>query len=142
MKNLILLMFAFGAATLSHSTITHASGGDDYSNEEDSTLETLESFREQQVVVDPTYESGKAVYTGRSKNAPKLQYCLRVGEETVKLKRKSIKQFKQSSYSDLAKNLYRCDVPAQAIKTELEKQQFLHVLYYLNKRYKLNLARA
>ena len=137
-------MLTIGVTVLSHSTITYASGGDDdSSNESDSTLETLDSFREQrEVVVDPTYESGKAVYTGRSKNAPKLQYCLKVGEETVKLKRKSIKQFKQSSYSTLAKNLYRCDVPTQSIKTQLEKQQFLHVLYYLNKRYKLNLARA
>ena len=139
-KNFSLVLFTFFVFIFSQSQAV-ASGGDDYSSDDESSVDNLDAFgSERERVVDPTYESGKAVYTGRS--APKLSYCVKVGDEIIKVKRKSIKEFKQKSYSDLAKNLYRCDDPNQAIRGSLEKQQFLHVLYYLNKRYKLNLSRA
>jgi len=118
-----------------------ASGGDT-SETNDDPFEGLSDFQRAQRVVDPTYESGKAIYTGRNKSVPKLSYCLRNGEEIVALKRKTIKNFKKSSYSELARNLYQCDTPDSTIKSQLESKQFLHVLYYLNKRYKLNLQRS
>jgi len=122
------------------STQLIASGGE--SEDNDDPLEGIGSFSRPERVVDPTYESGKAIYTGRNKSVAKLSYCLRQGDDTVALKRKTIKTFKKSSYSELAKSLYQCDVPDSTIKSQLESKQFLHVLYYLNKRYKLNLQRS
>ena len=138
-KKVVLSFFIFINLTAS---AVFASG--DESSDDDSQFEepNYGSTEVPQRVVDPIYESGKSVYTGRSKSAPKLSYCLGSGESAVKVKRKSIKSFKKASFSELAKNLYSCDVPDQTIKSQLERKDFLHVLYYLNKRYKLNLARS
>ena len=116
-----------------------ASGGDD-ANETDDSFDTS-VYERKQVVVDTAYESGKAVYNGRKRNVPKLSYCLKDGEEMVELKRKTIKQFKGSSYSGLAAGLYNCET-SLAVKQDLERQDFIHVLYYLDKRYKLKLQRS
>ena len=118
-----------------------ASGGESEDNDSEGFGDSG-SFERTERVVDPTYESGKAVYTGRKHATPKLSYCLKGEEGVVKVKRKTIKQFKKSSYSELAKSLYQCDTPDSTIKSQLESKDFLHVLYYLNKRYKLNLQRS
>ncbi len=123
-------------------SIALASGGDDSGSEDAGSFGDDSGGFGEERVVDPIYESGKAVYTGRSKSAPKLSYCIGSGEQAIKLKRKSIKQFKKTSFSELAKNLYRCDVPSETIKSQLEKRDFLHMLYYLDKRYKLQLERV
>lgn len=120
-----------------------ASGGESDDNDSsDGPFGGSSDFDRIERVVDPTYESGKAIYTGRKRTVAKLSYCILSEQETVKVKRKTIKQFKQSSYSELAKSLYQCDVPGSTIKSQLESKDFLHVLYYLNKRYKLNLQRS
>ena len=133
LSTIIVGLYCVGSAVL-------ASGGDDSGDDSGHTEDGLD-FGERRVV-DPIYESGKAVYTGRSKSAPKLSYCIGSGEQAIKLKRKSIKQFKKTSFSELAKNLYRCDIPSETIKSQLEKRDFLHMLYYLDKRYKLQLERV
>ena len=115
-----------------------ASGGESEAIEESFDTSVYER---KQAVVDPAYESGKAVYNGRKSNVPKLSYCLKDGEEMVELKRKTIKQFKGSSYSGLAAGLYNCET-SLAVKQDLERQDFIHVLYYLDKRYKLKLQRS
>lgn len=90
--------------------------------------------------VDQTYEVGKAIYNGRTDNAPKLSYCVRNEEgEMVPLKGKSAKQYKRSTFNDFANALYNCDVPENRIAQELEREDFLYVLYYLDKRHKLKL---
>jgi len=94
----------------------------------------------QQRKVDETYEVGKAIYNGRQSGYPKLSYCVVASEgEKVPLKSKSIKQYKRTSYNELSQNLYNCDNPDSLISSELSQDAMLHVLYYLNKRYRLSL---
>lgn len=90
--------------------------------------------------VDQTYETGKAIYKGRASSAGKLKYCVEVDNEIVPLKRKSLKPFKNASYNDVANKLYNCDSPETKIAEQLSKDEMLYVLYYLNKRFKLNLG--
>lgn len=114
-----------------------ASGGDD-SDDTQNGLD-LSSYERNEVVVDPSYETGKSIYTGRKKGVTKLSYCLLSGEQPVALKRKTIKVFKQTTYSKLSVKLVNCDKPSMRIRDELEQKDFLTVLYYLDKRYKLAL---
>ena len=118
-----------------------ASGGESDDGGSEEEFDTSAYGRPSQPVVDPAYEAGKAVYTGRKSNAPKISYCLKEGDELVKLKRKTIKPHKKGSYSSLAASLYNCDTNS-FVKEELARQDFIHVLYYLDKRYKLKLERS
>jgi len=135
-KSLIILTITFiGFIAVSN---VWASGG-----ESDAVEEAFDTsvYERKKPVVDQAYESGKAVYTGRKKGVPKLSYCLKDGDQMVELKRKSIKQYKGNSYSGLAAGLYNCET-STAIKPELARADFIHVLYYLDKRYKLKLQRS
>lgn len=98
--------------------------------------------RQRQRVVDQSYETGKSIYKGRKAGEPTLEYCVLVKGEKVPLKRKSIKSFKNTTYTDLATNLYQCDQPEKKISAGLTRDSFLYVLYYLNKRHKLDLKGA
>ena len=93
----------------------------------------------QQRQVDQTYEVGKAIYNGRQSGFPKLSYCVVAEGEKVPVKSKSIKTYKKTSYNELSKNLYNCDNPDSLVSSELSRDGLLHVLYYLNKRYRLSL---
>jgi len=119
-----------------------ASGGESEDNDSYEEFDTSAYEQQRKVVVDQAYEAGKAVYTGRKSGTPKLSYCLREGEQFVALKRKTIKQHKKGSYSSLAANLVNCDDPSFSVKEQLGRQDFLYVLYYLDKRYKLKLERS
>lgn len=89
--------------------------------------------------VDQTYELGKAIYTGRAKGEPSLEYCIAVEGEKLPLKRKSVKVFKDSTYNEFANNLYNCEEPDQLVAETLTRDSLLYVVYYLNKRHKLKL---
>lgn len=91
--------------------------------------------------VDHAYEYGKSIYQGRESNVAKLNYCIKDEEEKVELRRSVIKKFKNTSYTELANNLYNCDVPTDLIAKSLDTNQLSHVIYYLDKRYKLKLAK-
>ena len=135
LKNMFVLIFLVVCFV---SSAAFASGGDSNEDTGDGTGGGG-SFGD---AVDRTYESGKSIYTGRKKTAPKLSYCLRVGEEIIPVKRKSLKQFKGTSFTELSKHLFRCDEPTKSIISELERTDFIHVIYYLDKRYRLKLERA
>ena len=90
--------------------------------------------------VDQTYESGKAIFRGRASSAGKLKYCVSVDGELLPVKRSSLKGFKNTKYSDVANQLFNCDLPDKKIAEQLTKDEFLYVIYYLNKRFKLNLS--
>lgn len=96
----------------------------------------------QQRQVDQTYEVGKSIFRGRQAGAPQLSYCVMVDGEKVPVKRKSLRSYKRSNYNNLADNLYDCDDPEKKIAEKLSKDNFLYVVYYLNKRHKLNLRRS
>lgn len=129
----ILLTFLL----LLNQSIAHASGasgsgysgGGGYSN----------GSGNRQRVVDQNYEIGKSIYLGRKAGEPTLQYCILVDDEKKPVKRKSIKPFKAQTYEAVASNLYQCDKPDELIADGLTRDSFLYVLYYLNKRYKLDL---
>ena len=88
---------------------------------------------------DAAYELGKAIYTGRAKGVEKISYCIGDGADKVKLKRKSVRQFKSGTYTELANNLYDCNKPGKLALNTLKGDESKYVLYYLNKRFKLNL---
>ena len=96
-------------------------------------------FQSRQPKVDQTYEVGKAIFTGRAQGEPSLEYCIAVDGEKVPLKRKTVKTYKKATYNDFAKGLYRCDEPEKLIAESLTRDSLLYVVYYLNKRHKLNL---
>lgn len=92
--------------------------------------------------VDQTYEIGKAIYRGRADSAPKLAYCVKSTEteELLPVKGKNVKAFRRGTYNEFANSLYNCDSPDTRIASELEREDFLYVIYYLNKRHNLKLA--
>ncbi len=90
--------------------------------------------------VDTVYETGKAIFKGRQQGEPALSYCINNSDnEKVAVKRKTLKQYKNQTYTELAQNLYNCDNPDSLIASELTRDSMLYVLYYLNKRHKLGL---
>ncbi len=97
------------------------------------------SGRIQQKQVDQVYETGKAIFLGRQRGVEKLSYCVKVDGELAPVKRRSVKAFKNTSYNELAQNMFNCDQPETKITNQLSRDNFLYVVYYLNKRHKLNL---
>jgi len=89
--------------------------------------------------VDTVYETGKAIYNGRQRGEPSLAYCVVADGEKVPVKRRTLKEYKKTDYNTLAQNLYNCDSPDTPIKDELTRDSMLYVLYYLNKRHRLDL---
>lgn len=89
--------------------------------------------------VDQTYEVGKAIFNGRQQGEPSLQYCVVADGEKVPVKRSALKAYKGTTYDDFASNLYHCDQPEKPIAEGLTRDSFLYVVYYLNKRHKLQL---
>ena len=92
--------------------------------------------------VDERYEYGKAVYLGREPGTTKIPYCVLVDGEPKKLKRRTLKPYRKGSVVDFANALYHCDDPSKLALLSLAKDQVPHVLYYLNKRYRLKLSDA
>lgn len=91
--------------------------------------------------VDVPYAKGESIFRGRG-DAPKLSYCVVHKGEKVKVKRSSMYSYKQETYSLLADQLYNCDKPDIKMINELSRKDFIHVLYYLNVKYKLDLKRV
>lgn len=90
--------------------------------------------------IDQNYEFGKSVYNGRIKNSPKIKYCIDTGTEKVKLKRKSVAQYKNRTFQEFAAALYDCNNPDQLAVNIIDREHTPFLLYYLNKRFKLRLT--
>jgi len=133
MQRFLLLTLA-SLAMLAQPSLSFASGG--YSGGGGS-FNRSPSVPQRQV--DQTYEVGKAIFTGRAKGEPSLEYCIEVEGEKIPVKRKSVKSYKKATYNDFARGLYRCDQPETLIAESLTRDSLLYVVYYLNKRHKLNL---
>jgi hypothetical protein len=130
-----LLLIVASIAVLVQPSVSFASGG--YSG--GGGFGNGGSRSSQQRPVDQNYEVGKAIYTGRAKGEPSLEYCIVVNGEKLPVKRRSIKTYKNATYTDFASNLYRCDQPEKRIADSLTRDSLLYVVYYLNKRHKLKL---
>ena len=93
-------------------------------------------------VKDEVYEFGKSVYNGRAAGSKKIKYCVKVDGEPKKLKRKTARLYKSGSVKDFALALVDCSNPDTLALSTVEKDHVPLVLYYLNKRFKLDLQDA
>lgn len=131
-KNLVLAIFAVGTTFFSLSLF--ASGGYSGSGQGGSYGSTTSEKK-----VDQAYENGKAIYKGRSKN---VSYCIVDGSASVAVKRSTIKQLKGAKYADVGERLHNCENTKETMSMLLKEYELNSVIYYLNKRYRLNLTRA
>ncbi len=131
----LLIMFSFSVA---------ASGG--YSNSSSGSGYASAPAKQ----VDQAYESGKSIFFGRVKGE-RITYCISgnsigsgnsAGNQPIVVKRSTMKQLKGLEYSEVAVRLYNCKNPAENMTSLLTKSQVNSVMYYLNKRYRLNLVRG
>lgn len=92
--------------------------------------------------IDPVYERGKAIFTGRSQEYRKYAFCIRdnSSSEPQKIKRKNIKAYKNSTYDAVAGELVKCDEPNKAITDVVSRDDVSFLVYYIDKRYKLELS--
>ena len=91
---------------------------------------------------DPVYEHGKAVFKGRISAYKDIDFCIITTNDELgfaKIKRKTIKHLKKTSYQKVAENLVSCDSTKQLIYQLITREDMAAVIYYLNKRYKLKL---
>jgi len=123
----------------SFSTFAQFGTGDDSIGQFLSENPDLKQIEEKHV--DVPYEKGSSVFYGRS-DAPKLSYCVMHKGKKTKVKRSSMYSYKQSDYTTLSNNLFNCDKPESRIISELDRKDFIHVLYFLNVKYKLDLKKA
>jgi len=79
------------------------------------------------------------LYNGRSREVEKVKYCVTGEEEGTPVKRSSLRPFKGQTYNELASNLYDCNNPDKALLDYVSSSQAAHIIYYLDKRYKLSL---
>lgn len=92
--------------------------------------------------VDQFYEYGKAIYVGRGSQFEKIKYCVdeRGEDPGGKLRGKTVKPYKGGDAHEFGALLYDCDEPERRINTVLADVEMFAVLYYLNKRYKLEMT--
>jgi len=90
-------------------------------------------------VVDENYEFGKALYLGRAPGAKKVNYCVNVDGEPKKLRGRNLRGYKGVSQLDFANALVNCQQPDELALAGVRKEEIAYVIYYLDKRYKLNL---
>jgi len=136
MKQLFLSFTKVLSVSLIFSSVAIASGG--YSSGSSGGYSSPTSRPVNRV--DQDYELGKSIFQGRQAGVAKLSYCVEVDGEQTEVKKSSIKQFKRQSYSALANGLFDCDQPGTLVASHLDTDSLISVVYYLGKRYRLNLS--
>ena len=89
--------------------------------------------------VDQVYEFGKAIYLGRTPDSKKTKYCVNVEGQPKKLRGRTLRSYKGAKQLDFANALVDCQQPDQLALLGIKKEEVAYVLYYLNKRFKLEL---
>lgn len=89
--------------------------------------------------IDEAYEFGKSIYLGRAPGSQKIKYCVKVDGEARKLRGRTLRPYKGTNQIDFANALYSCENPEQRALLKVKKEEVAYVLYYLNKRYNLDL---
>lgn len=92
--------------------------------------------------VDEIYEFGKAAYKGRIEGTEKIKYCVKHKDKLKKVKRSTVKQFRNGPTLNFARALLDCKQPDRLALTTMEREHVPAVLYYLNKRYRLELEES
>ncbi len=93
-------------------------------------------------VVDEVYEFGKALYLGRAPGAKKVNYCVNVDGAPKKLRGRTLRDYKGAKQLDFANALVNCQQPDELALAGVKREEIAYVIYYLNKRYRLNLSDA
>ena len=93
---------------------------------------------------DPTYDLGKSIYQGHSKTARGLTICLATapdseGKRTAALSSRTLHRFRGRTRTDLGSRLVDCASPASKVEGILAASEFRSLVYYLDKRFKLEL---
>jgi hypothetical protein len=92
--------------------------------------------------VDEVYEYGKSIYNGRRPGAQKVKFCVLQKGKPKKVRARTLKPFRGGSKVDLANALYDCSQPEVLALARLKQDQIPFVLYFLNKRFKLDLQES
>lgn len=90
--------------------------------------------------IDQNFEYGKSLFKGNAGNFEKVDYCIVADGEPQKVRSRSLRDFKGSSSNDLAAALVNCEDTEKALLDYMDANSAIYVLYYLNKRYSLNLS--
>lgn len=93
---------------------------------------------------DPAYDLGKSIFHGRSKTARGLTICLVTdsnseGKQTATLSSRTLYPFRGQTLSDLSSRLVDCASPSSKVAGILDASEFRSLVYYLDKRFKLEL---
>jgi hypothetical protein len=91
-------------------------------------------------IIDEEFEKGKGIFLGRNREVGKIKLCIASGDEQVKLKRKTLKPYKGATVNGLVNSLHNCDKPDEVMLERLGRVHMSYLIYYLNKRYKLQLT--
>ena len=133
MTKLISVFFA----ALIASTLTYASGGGGGGYGGGGGFSgTPAPARE----IDQNYEYGKQLFKGRTGGFEQVDYCIVADGEPEKVRSKALKPFKGGLSSELATALVNCEDTEKNILDYMDANSAIYVLYYLNKRYSLDLA--
>ena len=137
-KRLLTLLLVVGLGPIAASTASASgSSGGGFSGGGFSGSSSRQANAPKQV--DEVYEFGKAVYLGRAPGTTKIKYCVNVDGKTKKIRGRTLRPYKGSEQLEFANALVNCEQPEQLALAGVEKEQVAYVLYYLNKRYKLDL---
>lgn len=91
-------------------------------------------------IIDEEFEKGKGIFLGRNREVGKIKLCVASGDEQVKLKRKALKSYKGATVNGFINSLHNCDKPDEVMLERLGRVHMSYLIYYLNKRYKLQLT--
>lgn len=135
MKKYLYLCIVVFVSALAFTSFTQASGSSALSENK------KRSSKVKGQGVDQLYEKGKHLYRGKDKKYKGIKVCLKAGGDTgtSKLSRSSLKKYAKGSALDLAVNLYNCKAEEQQLANVYQGDDLAYLIYYLNKRYKLNL---
>jgi len=123
------LLSATTLCLLLSTPLAFASGGGGFGQD---------SYSQQRI--DHQYEQGKSFYKSRQADGSRLEYCIKTDSNLTKLSRKSVRPFKRGPVSAFVGSLYSCTDPNLRIADAIPNHHGNAILYYLNKRFKLNLV--
>lgn len=94
--------------------------------------------------IDFAYEHGKALYSGRMPSVGKIKFCVPKpgSDKFVKVKRKTLQPYVGGDIENLGYSLVNCEQSNERIVDRVGEQNTRFILYYLDKRYQLNLKRS
>jgi hypothetical protein len=95
-------------------------------------------------IVDKKFQQGKYIYKGKDKKLGRLTWCLKVEGQLVKLNifnlHKTYRLFRGVATNYFVDSLYLCDRPENKAYDLIGKKNMKHVVYYLDRRFKLYLT--